>query len=230
MKVALTELVRSSQQLANRVATQTGAIADSQVDPAEWKQRVSSMYGRLHETVVPTGARCFEVEVDLDPAVLTLPDDHYMSIGVDLIRGSTCRIELPEIMIEERNQLVRPGATEAEGWALIGNALRLYPATTRGTYKHIYIPQPVDLSSAADETIVDVLTQAGRDLIEWGVAAIALHRDDSNQTRAISERDGAATRLLSWAVQRSLTQPKRQRVHDFGSFRDLRRLRHRWWP
>jgi hypothetical protein len=223
MKVALTELVRSSQQLANRVATQAGAIADSQIDPAEWKQRVSAMYGRLHETVVPTGARCFEVEVDLDPSTLQLPDDHYMSIGVDVVRGGGWRCELDEVMIEERNELTRPNASEALGWAMIGNSLRLYPSTTRGVYKHIYVPQPTDLSTASDLTIVDVLTQSGRDLIEWGTAAIALHRDDSNQTRAVAERDAAATRLLSWAVQRSLTQPKRQRVHELRALYGRRR-------
>lgn len=231
MKIALVELVRSAQQLANRVVTQTGAIADSQVDPAEWKQRISSLYGQLHETVVPTGARCFEIEVDLDASNLTLPDDHYMSIGVDIIRGR-CREELPQLMLEERSMFTSDTtATEARAWTQIGSRLVLYPPTTRGVYKFIYVPQPTDYAAADDSAIIDVLTQAGRDLIEWGVAAIGLHRDDSNQTRAIAERDSARARLLDWATKRSLSQPQRQRVHDWRSFCEpWRRRAWRGWP
>ena len=213
MFVTLAELVRSAQQLANRVATQTGVIADSQVDPAEWKARASSMFGRLHAAVVPTGARVYEVDVALDLDNLAVPADHYMSIGVDIFRNGRFYRELPELMIEERNDLSTSNtSTEAAAWALVGNNIRLYPTTTRGTYKHIYVPQPPDLSTAADDTLVDVLTSAGRDLVEWGTASVGLHRDNSSQSRALTERNEAEERLIEWAVHRSLTQPKRQKI------------------
>jgi hypothetical protein len=216
MYVTLGELVRGAQQLANRVATQSGTIADSQIDPAEWKARINSMFGRLHSAVVPTGARVFELEIDLDLGNLAVPADHYMTVGIDIVRTGGRRCELPELMIAERNDLdTRSTSSEACAWALVGNSIRLYPPTTRGTYKHIYVPQPFDLASAIDDTLVDVLTSDGRDLIEWGTAAIALHRDDSNQTRAISERDDSERRLKEWAIMRSLTQPKRQRIQEW---------------
>lgn len=228
--VTVGELVRGAQQLANRVATQAGTIADSQIDPAEWKSRASSMFGRLHAAVVPTGARVYEVEVALDLNNLAVPADHYMSIGVDIFRNGRFYRELPELMIEERNDLsTSNSSTEAAAWALVGNNIRLYPTTTRGTYKHIYVPQPADLSTAADDQLVDVLNTAGRDLIEWGTAAIALHRDDSNQSRAIAERDDAEERLKEWAIKRSLTQPKRQKIFELRcSPFDHRRYRGRW--
>lgn len=209
--ITLGELVTYSQQLAN------ATIGGDQIDPTEWKAHVSTYYGRLHTTVADTGARCFETEVTLNLAALSLPSDHRSTIGVDLVVDSAGRRrQLAELMVQERGLLLGVTGSEAAAWCLSGTVLQLFPTPTTGTYKHLYVPQPTRYNTSADSTSIDVVTSDGLESIGWGVASVALHRSESMQQRAIDEHKAALVRLKEWAVQRSQAMPKRQIVQGLG--------------
>lgn len=206
--VTLGELVESCQQLSNKVAGD-----DGQIDAPEWKKHISTIYGRVHTTVADTGARCFETDVTLNLAALTLPTDHRSSIGVDFIDSGGRRRPLPELMMQERG-FFSTTTGEARAWSFSGTAIALYPLPTSGTYKHLYVPQPTRYNTSADSTSVDVLTSDGLEAITWGAASIGLHRGESQQQRALEEFVAALARLKEWAVQRAQTLPKRQVITE----------------
>jgi hypothetical protein len=211
--ILLGDLVTYCQQLANKPAP------DGQLDTLEWKLHITTWFGRLHKTVTETGARCFETEATINLSNLALPTDHYQSIGVDLVLDSAGRRrELAELMVQERNLFL--GQTgEAMAWALSGSSLALYPTPTTGTYKHLYIPQPTNYSTAVDATSVDVLTTDGLEAIGWGVASVGLHRSESQQQRAIDEAGAAMARLKEWAVERAKGIPKRRVITSVNARR-----------
>jgi hypothetical protein len=124
-------------------------------------------------------------------------------------------------MIQERDVLLGISGSEARAWCLSGVTLQLFPTPTTGTYKHVYVPQPTRYNTSADSTSIDVVTSDGLEAIGWGVASVALHRSESMQQRAIDESTAAFKRLKEWAVQRSLTMPKRQIVRGLGRRSDI---------
>lgn len=210
--ITLGELVTQCQQHANKPAAD-----DSQIATPEWKSLISMRYGRMHGVVADTGARCFETEVTLNLSNLALPSDHRSTIGVDRVLDSAGRrIELPELMLKERN-LLRSFIGDARAWSFTGVSLQLYPLPTSGTYKHLYVPQPTSLATAADSTSVDLLTSDGLEAVLWGVASVALHRGESDQQRALGEAEAALKRLKEWAIVRSQTMPKRRQISGLAN-------------
>jgi len=212
--VTLGELVTTCQQLANKEGDD-----DEQIGVPEWKAHISAHYGRLHTTVADTGARYFETEATINLASLALPSDHKATIGVDLVLDSAGRRrQLPELMIQERGCFAGLAGGEAQAWSFSAGNLQLYPATpTSGTYKHLYIPQPTRYNTAADATSIDVISTDGLEAITWGVAAVGLHRGESQQQRALDEAAAALGRVREWAVKRSLSEPKRQVIRSLGN-------------
>lgn len=207
--ITLGDLVTYCQQLAN-------AVNVSQIDATEWKAHISTWFGRVHKTVSDVGARCFETDAAINLAALALPSDHYSTIGVDFVDGSGRRFELPELMVQERNEFSALAGTQARAWSFQGTNLVLYPPVTTGTYKHLYVPQPTKYNTAIDATSVDVLTTDGLEAIGWGVASVGLHRGESQQQRAVDESNGALARLKDWAVLRAQTMPKRRVINSLN--------------
>jgi len=210
-------LSRTIAQLVGLCQRRSDKETDQHVDSDEWKELISEVYGELHSTVAKTGARYFETEATISPdgsSSYSLPSDHLSTVGVDRVLNSAGeRQDLIEIMVQER--VAFAGRTgEAWGYSFTGTNIRLYPTPSSGTYKHIYVPQPTDYSSASNSTSVDLINNDGLKFLVWGVAAIALHKGDANQIRAIEERDRARVELTEWAVLRSLTMPKRKQVRE----------------
>jgi hypothetical protein len=213
LSFTLGTLVTRAQQRANSIA------GGGPVETPEWKEVISEYFGRAHAAVSNCGARVFETTATLVLSNLALPTDHYQSIGVDLVLDAAGRIrELPELMIQERG-LFQGFTGEARAWALVGSALQLFPLPSTGTYKHIYVPQPTDYSTAADATSVDCMTIDGLSFLLWGVASVALHRIESAQQRAMGESEAALGRLKEWAIARSKTLPKRRQITTLGGDR-----------
>lgn len=215
--ILLGTLVARCQQRANKVG-------DGQVESPEWKELISEHYGELHGAVSDVGARYFETEATINLANLALPADHMATIGVDFVLDAAGRRrELPQLMVQERT--IFAGRTgEAFFFALAGANLAMYPTPSTGTYKHLYIPQPTDYSTAIDGTSVDVINIHGLRYIVWGVASIALHRGESDQQRAVIERDRALAKLTEWALERAKGMPKRRiitDVRDLGCSSDI---------
>ena len=205
--VTLGEMVTSCQQLANQPGGE-------KLDVTEWKSHISTHYGRIHSVVSNTAAWCFKTEATINLSNLAMPSDHKSTIGVDFVLDSSGRRrELPELMVQERN-IFRATTGEARAWSFSGTSLELWPTPTSGTYKHLYVPQPTRYNTSVDATSIDFLTTDGYEAVMWGVTSVALHRSESAQQRALGEAKAALDRLKGWAVQRALTQPKRQIIRD----------------
>lgn len=202
--VTLGEIVSSCQQLGNQPNAE-------QLDVPEWKAHVSSYYGRIHTLVSEVGSRYFETTATVNLANLALPSDHKATIGVDFWADAagTHRLELPELMVQERN-VFGSQTGQARAWWLSGTNLALGPVPSTGTYKHLYVPQPARYNASADATSIDFITTEGYEAVLWGVASVALHRAESAQARALAEHEKAMAALKDWAVKRALTMPKRR--------------------
>lgn len=194
---------------------------DDHVDSDEWKEIISEVYGELHGAVAETGARYFETEATITAdgsASYSLPSDHLSTVGVDFVTdGAGHRRELAELMIQERG-LVLGNTGEAFFFAFTGTSIALYPKPSSGTYKHIYVPQPTDYSSVGNGTSIDVICNEGLRFLVWGAAAIALHKAEMNQQRAMAEREVAHARLVEWATRRALQMPKRRIVNEIDIY------------
>jgi hypothetical protein len=216
--------------LVTRCQQRATALGDGSIDPPEVKALISEYYGEAHALVTEKGARYFQAEDDItaDGSVTyALPDEHMATIGVDLVLSGTTgprRPVLGPIDPKDRSYLV--GLTNggpAAYFGFEGNALALYPAPTSGTYKHLYVPQPMDLSTAADSTSVDVINVYGERLVLWGVASVILHKGSSAQDRAMAEHDKALGQLEYWACMRAMTQTSYRIPED-----QLRCIAARW--
>lgn len=200
--------------LVTRARQRWGSEGDQQLDDPEVKSLISEYYGELHALVSDKGARYFETEATVTAtgsATYVLPDDHFATIGVDLVLSGTTGPRRPvwgPIGPRDRSYLVGlSGSGSASFWAEEGANLALYPAPASGTYKHLYVPQPTDFATAADSGMVDVINVYGERLLLWGVASVAQHKGSISQQRAVDEHERAKADLEYWACQRAVMQP-----------------------
>jgi hypothetical protein len=217
--MAFTRTVGQLVELGQRRADKQ---TDDHVDTEDWKGFLSELYGEMHAAAVDVGARYFETEATITAtgaSSYSLPSDHLATVGVDYEDSAGNRQPLVELMVQERWAF--GGVTgQARLFAFTGTSIVLYPTPSSGSYKHLYTPQPTDYSSAADSTSVDLLNTHGLSFVVWGMAALAMHKGDDNQQRAMFERDAAKERFIEAAVKRALTMPRRRQVNAVDLFLD----------
>ncbi len=196
---------------------------DDLLDVPELKSLISEYYADMHALIAEKGARYFESEATItanNSASYALPADHLSTIGVDRVLNGTTGPRVPvhgPIAVQERTRLV--GLTSggpAHYYGLEGPNIALYPVPASGTYKHLYVPQPADLSTSADATVVDLISIYGEKFVIWGVASVAQHKGSGSQQRAVDEHKKASDQLEYWACLRALNQPS-YRVPDDAS-------------
>lgn len=207
--------------LVSRAKRRANKDGEDQVDSPEWKEIIAEHYEELHSVATETGSRFYEAEATLNLSNLALPTDHLETIGIDFVFDSAgARRELDQLMVQER--VIFAGRTgEARMFALAGANIALYPTPSTGTYKHLYVPQPTDYSTAADSTSVDVLNTYGRKYIVWGTASVGLHRNSSDQQRAILERDQALEKFTEICLERAKGMPRRRIITDIRGLQGL---------
>jgi hypothetical protein len=218
--------------LVTRCQQRVDFEGDGHIATSEWKALISEQNGELQLLVAETGMRYFETEATVTATGATsyaLPADHLATLGIEFVRDAAgTRRPLQEVMIQERAAVVgRTG--EAYAYAIIGQNVELYPVPGSGSYKHIYIPQPPDISGAIDATSVDVVTPDGEAFLIWGVAVKALSKGEADVRVAMAEREAARERLRTWAQLRSFVQPRRRVLGDAFAF-DLGSDAGDWWP
>lgn len=199
--------------LVTRCQRRADKEPDGHIQTDEWKALISEMNGELQLLVSETGYRYFETEATIaatGAASYALPADHLSTVGIDLVLDAAGRRrELTEIMAQERTAVI--GTTgEAAYFAIVGQVIVFYPTPQSGSYKHLYIPQPPDLSSASNSENVDVVTPDGEAFLVWGVAVKALAKAGDDVSVAAVEREAARSRLSTWAALRSFHQPRRR--------------------
>lgn len=184
------------------------------IGAAEWKSLVSLAYAELYSILVASGMRYFETTATVTAdgsASYALPNDHMSTVGVDRVLVSS-RYELVEVMAQERN--ITSGLTSGDAcfYALVGANLKLFPPPSSGTYEHVYVAQPADLSSGADDDEIDVVVPSGEAFVVWHVVVNAKTKEESDVGGSLAERERARTQVTEWSTLRAINTPRRRIV------------------
>ena len=214
--VAMGTLVTRSKRRANKEN-------DDSIEATEWKAMISELYGELQAVVAESGLRYFETIADIvatGAAAYSLPTDHHATIGINFLVNSAGVLRpLRELMVQERAS--RAGRTgEAFEYEISGTSIVFYPNPASGTYKHVYVPQPTDVSAYADGTSIDLVSVFGEKFVIFGAAALAKNKSESDLQFVMVERDKARAELSSWACLRAFNNPRRVIAldDDYGEF------------
>lgn len=192
---------------------------------SDFKAMIGEVYDELVEIAGGIGSRLFETMAALTAngaasyalsSLTSSAADHMHTLRVARVQADGTEAPLTELRIQEEWSF--KGRTgDATHYALIGTSLYLYPTPASGSYRLYYVPQPADLSAAADGTSVDVLCPAGERFIRWGVALIVHAELEGAAQVALTMKDRAADDLRVWVAQRNLVEPARRiSDEDFG--------------
>lgn len=209
-------------ELLTRAKYAADMEGQSFISDAEWKTYLSTAYAELFSILVESGWRYFESEHQITSDGVNhsylMPDAFLTLIGVDyqVNANSGERRPLQPLMVQQRNDFTGVGGSaESVCYAMIGDKVRLYPKPKSGQVYHlVYVPQPSDLSSSADNTVVDVVTPDGEAFLLWHMAFRALSKEESDTRDARGEREAARERVYSWAALRAINEPHRVTVQQ----------------
>lgn len=177
---------------------------DDSIADAVWGWMMSMVYAELWTEVSSTGRRYFETSETVTAtgaASYDEPEGHMGTVRVTRVDGD---YEYPLRELRPGEETSFKGTTgEAVAWALVDDQLYLYPNPSSGSYKWYYQQQPTDISSYADGDVVDVVLPAGEAFFLWGVAVLALQRQQKNVQLAMAEKERAREQLQFQAAQRN---------------------------
>jgi len=192
---------------------------DPSIPNDEWHRLISEMYGEVYSVVEGAGMRHFESEQTITAIGSTsyaLPTDHLATIEVArVLDASGHRGRLRRLSVQERSRWI--GQTgDALCYELNGSSLTLYPKPSTGTYSHLYMPQAPDLSTAADNTVVDLVCPDGEGFLIWGVVVKAKAKSESDVQLAMAEREAHRERFTEWCALRAFNDSPRPYVDRSG--------------
>jgi hypothetical protein len=189
---------------------------DEHISDTEWKRLISRAYGEIWMVVSGTGLRYFEATNTITAdgsASYSEPEGHLSTVQVVRVEDDGRQTPLDELMSHEETHM--KGSTgDARYWTLVDDQLFLYPTPTSGTYKWHYQQQPTDLSSYADDDVVDLVTMHGYNLLIELVAVQALAKGEKSVQLAIAERDRLRSELEFWAASRHIADVRRRVTPD----------------
>lgn len=225
--------------LTERIRQRADIEDDQHVTDPEIQGLMSTAYGELHSLLNGSGLRFFESVQSIAASALTdngdggsyiaLPDDHLHTIGVDYEDTASRRSCLVEMMVQERNVFSgTTGRNQAVAYAISGAKLVLYPTPpTTQTYKHLYVPQPLDLTGLDSSQEVDVVTADGEAFLIWHAVIAILAKREMDPNLAMAERERARERVREDALRRALNNARRVIVEDHqDGYRDDASI---WW-
>jgi hypothetical protein len=183
-------------------------VNDDSISRLTWLSYIHELYGEGHTLIVEKGARYFDTEASITAtgaASYALPTNHLTTREIARVEtGSSRRYPVRRIR-NTRHRTHMAGTTGAASrYDIEAGNIVFYPNPSSGTYKHLYATQPTDLTAADDADNLDLICESFERFIVWGVAAIALHKGDANQQRAVGERERAREQLEYWATLRAL--------------------------
>lgn len=207
----------TSIELVTRCKRRADKENDRHITTAEWKALMSEVYGELWGEISACIERYFETTETVTAdgsASYDEPDDHLSTIRIARVDSSGREFPLRELRSQDEASFVGLTVNDAVGYTHVDNQLFLYPSPSSGTYRWYYLPQPPDLSSYADDDLVDVMTADGEAFLIWGVAAIALAKSESNSSLALAKQEAARERVQYWAANRNLADSSSRPVDD----------------
>lgn len=140
-------------QLATKVRQRADIENSTFVSDTELYGYISASYAVLYERLVLSGLAYFEstetVSAVAGTSSYALHATHMSTVGVDYQRASGKFEPVRRLMPRERDYFPEPSPVAA-AYRIVGTNLVLYPTPSiAATYRHIYIPAPADLTSAA---------------------------------------------------------------------------------
>ncbi len=191
--------------LVTRCQQRCDLVNDDHLATAEWKQLISEVYGELWSEVSSTGRRFFETSTTITAdgsESYDEPEGHLSTLRIARVDSDGRESQLDDVMPDEEAML--KGQTgDARYWTLVDDQLFLYPVPSSGSYKWYYLQQPTELSSYADDDIVDVVCPAGEAFLIAGVAVLALGKREKNVQLWLTERERQRELLQVWAFERN---------------------------
>lgn len=189
---------------------------DPHIEAAELASMMSSSYGDAYSVVAKSGGRYFEtvhpIAADGSDSY-DEPDDHLSTIGMDFVASNERRAPVRQLPIQHRHRWAgRRG--QARRFVIIDDQIWLYPKPASGNYELLYIPQAPDLKTYAAGDLFDVVTPDGEEMFVWGTVVKILAKKQRDVRLAIAEREAARTRLLEWALLRSMVEGPVRVVDD----------------
>lgn len=187
---------------------------------SDWKGEIHLAYAELYGELAKPGVGFFDTEEVImtnGTDVYALPSDHLVTIGVDrVVDAAGRRTQLVELEVQERNWSTGlVGAGEAKAFRLSGSNLIFHPNPLSGQeYRHVYVPQPTDLSAATDGTTIEMATLDGENFLIWSVVAVVKDTIGLDSRVAREEREACRERVQHWVAQRVFTSGRRRIVMD----------------
>lgn len=186
---------------------------------ADWKGEIHLAYAELYGELARPGVNLFDTEAVIATdggATYALPSGHLATIGVDyVVDAQGTRRQLVELEVQERNWGSGQTGTEAVAFRQSGSNLILHPLPPTGQeYRHVYIPDPPDLSAAADGTTIEMATLDGENFLIWWVTAVVKGTIGQDAREAREEREAARERVQLWVAQRVFNSGRKRIVMD----------------
>lgn len=191
---------------------------DDHIEHEEWLEIISEAYGELYSIVSDVARRYFERSSTLTTdgnSYVSEPSAHQSTIGLWYMPSTGRPYRLRELDPAQYDRWANRTGSYAERYEFIDDRLYLYPTPPTGQdYVMRYIPQAPDLSGFASDDCVDVVTAEGEAFLIWGAVVKAKSKSESDVRLAVIERDRMAEKVRDWAINRSMTEPRRMHV-DF---------------
>jgi hypothetical protein len=198
-------------QLRTKARERSDMVNSSFVTDSELNGYISASYAELYDILVQSGLVYYtpttQTITGTGSETYPLAADYYGTVRVDRVSGSNY-CPLTEYMITERASYENSGTGEARAYSPQGSNMSLLPAPTSGSYRHIYIPAPADLT--ADVTTVDgvsgweefIVVDAARKMLQKEESStVGIERDLARLKARIEEM----SQNRAWATPRRVT-------------------------
>ena len=198
-------------QIRTRARERADMVNSSFITDSELNGYISASYAELYDILVQSGLLYFTPTAQTitgnGSETYAVPSGYYGTVRVDRQEGSNF-YPLQEYMITERHVHENGGGSEARVYSAQGSNISLLPAPSSGTYRHIYIPAPVDLTASADSTTIDGVS-GWEEYIVVDAARKMLQKEESSTTGVERDLLRLKERIEEMAQNRAWSTPRR---------------------
>ncbi len=195
-------------QLRTKARERSDMVNSSFVTDSELNGYISASYAELYDLLVQSGLIYFtpttQTITGSGSETYALPADYYGTIRVDRLSGSDY-LPLTEYMIMERHSFENSSG-DATVYSPQGSNISLLPAPSGGTYRHIYIPAPSNLSSDSDT--VDGVS-GWEEFIVVDAAKKMLQKEESSTAAIERDLERIRARIEEMVQNRAWSTPRR---------------------
>lgn len=182
---------------------------DEHQGTAERKALVAEVFNEIHSIVCDTGSRHFETEATITAtgaSSYSLPSGWLSTLAIEYVDSSSRRRPLRGPVSAQHQHHMNGLTGDAYYYAIAGGVIVLLPNPSSGSYKHRYIPQPTNYSSAADDDSIDLINSNGESFMYWSLACLAKDKSETDLRYAEGRRQHFAEELRVWAARQVMTE------------------------